>query len=178
MASETITEATSEKDARPRGRPRLFSDRWENWTRGEGFCGKTHRAAAERWYGCEAWGILRPDADDKEREARFGWLCNNDKPRWTLLAELGRIGDPATVEEVAEVLCEWRPTTKAGVAYIRRVRLGKPARGEVLDLTNELITAVNGFMARFPETTSMDVLDALEGVGDVVRRAEGEDRHE
>lgn len=181
MNSETATETVSE--TRKGGRPRVFSEGLEAFMRPAGMfdgCASRH-GVTNRWYQHRAFEVLfMPDGGslDPERQERFRWLLDPEKERagvpravrTTLLQELGRFADDGVMLEAADVLCETKPKTKAGVAWLRRVRLGTPPRGDALQLANELITALNGYRARYPETTREDMLAALAMVGEQVSR--------
>jgi len=116
----------------------------------------------------------------------FHWLKDNSACAWvveqtrggkfrrgTLLQELGQFPDKETALDAALRLCEHKPTVRAGVIYLRRLRLAYAGvepklTGDALDLTNLLIATINASMQRYPETTHRMLLSALINVQDVV----------
>jgi hypothetical protein len=81
--------------------------------------------------------------------------------RMSALAELGRLGDPDLIREVAHKLCESRPaTTKAGIARIRDIRRGA-REANPTELANSLVRCVNDYWKRFPKLTPEQIRTAF-----------------
>jgi hypothetical protein len=162
-------ETVSEIQKRKRGRPRRFSEiemklaRWQADARTE----RHHQNIA---YQTRAVAELTKDK-------RFAWLCDEpamtrgDAHSWkpTILMELGRVADPADMKAIAGHLCEQKPKTHDAVAMIRQYRLGKPKKGNALDLAIAIERTVNDYL-RFHRDTPLTVVhEALLFVADEVR---------
>ena len=119
-----FSDAAPEK--RKRGRPPAFRDALREY-----LCRSipkhSRRAQVNHCYRIKAiWRILHSG-----RRREFVWLIDMRKQRTLrlgmskpeLLSELGRIRTGALCLAVAGVLCKVRPKTKAGVAYVRALRL-------------------------------------------------------
>lgn len=169
MSEQTITEKFSEKPRR--GRPPLHPPGYlEDLRRLHLVEQNSIRGQQDQLYQYDAQGVLWPKGEEREaRLERFRWLYDHEaeaqkRPRHirtTLLAHLGRLRDPDLILQAADRLCEWRPTTAAGVAWLRRLRTGKPATGNAEDLADTLIAAFNAYMGRNPETTAETVGAAM-----------------
>jgi hypothetical protein len=57
------------------------------------------------------------------RRPDLRWLADEQRARWALLTELGRISEPGAFEEAVEWALENRPRLEEARAYIRRFRL-------------------------------------------------------
>jgi hypothetical protein len=55
---------------------------------------------------------------------RLRWLADEEGARWTVLAQLGRIGEPAAFEEAVEWALQNRPRPEEAGAYVRRLGSG------------------------------------------------------
>lgn len=170
MSEQTITENFSEKPRR--GRPPLHPPGYlEDLRRLHLVEQNSIRGQQDALYRYDAQAVLWPKGEDREaRLERFRWLYDHEaeaqqRPRpirTTLLAHLGRLRDPELILQAADLLCEWRPKTAAGVAWLRRLRTGRPATGNAVDLANTLIAAFNGYMGRNPETGAATAVHAVE----------------
>jgi hypothetical protein len=112
-----------------------------------------------------AYYWLIPTPDEMQANAR--------RLRFTVLAELGRVEDDGDLKEWAKLLCEEKPKAREAVARVRAWRLGRPAKGNALDLTFALTGFVKDWCDRHPEVTVRTVLLALENVADAFREEEG-----
>lgn len=170
VSEQTITENFSEKPRR--GRPPLHCRRFMDEVRAFNLAdAQSDRGINDHMYGVSAMQTLFPKGEEREaRLERFRWLYDAEaeaahRPRHirrTLLAHLGRLRDPDLILKAADHLCEWRPTTAVGVAWLRRLRTGKPATGDSVDLANALIVAFNTYMGANPETGAETVEVAMQ----------------
>lgn len=55
---------------------------------------------------------------------RLRWLADEGGARWAVLAQLGRIGEPAAFEEAVEWALQNRPRPEEAGAYVRRLGSG------------------------------------------------------
>jgi hypothetical protein len=55
------------------------------------------------------------------------WLADEEGARWDVLAQLGRIGHPATFEEAVAWALENRPSPEQAGAHVRRLRASTAA---------------------------------------------------
>jgi hypothetical protein len=109
--------------------------------------------------------------------AAYAWLLETTPAkRWkrgTLLSELGRLGDPQLIQQVAATLCKQKPKVTDAVIMVRgyrRALTGKqPAAPDCIALTNEIINTINSYMTRYPEITTKFVLTALQNATDKVQ---------
>lgn len=169
---DAISEESSEK--RGRGRPPLFSAMYESYMPMMGAKG-CRRSCANLFYRMRAFGrLFVSDGDlDEARIERFRWLFDNTSEqsgrKQSILAELGRIEDPDLLTEVADLLCERQPKARDAVALVRRIRLGRIPPGDTLQLANEIITTINAYLARYPDTSDAQVMDALVTAADQAR---------
>jgi hypothetical protein len=172
--SEKVSE--TDEDARP-GRPRLIGEQYASWLQAEGWWrkGETRRTVLNKYRMMKALEVLIEEDPDL---SEFAWLCDNETGRTqrTILYELGRIEDREALLEVARELCASQPRTQEGVQTIRRVRRvlkGEevaPA-GDALALANELIETLNGYLGRYPDTTTDEQLTSIRTVEAVIRNA-------
>ena len=86
--------------------------------------------------------------------------AEKDTAKSTILIELGKIKDIAVMTATALILCQLKPKSKQGALMVRNIRLGKN-QGDIISLANEVIHAINGYMARY-EMSSESVLEALQ----------------
>jgi hypothetical protein len=56
------------------------------------------------------------------RRPQLRWLADEDRARWAVLTELGRIGEPEAFEEAVEWVLENRPSPEQAKTYIRCFR--------------------------------------------------------
>ncbi len=56
------------------------------------------------------------------RRPALRWLANERGARWSVLIELGRLGEPGAFEEAVDWALESRPSTEEARAYVRRLR--------------------------------------------------------
>ena len=98
------------------------------------------------------------------------WLCDEEKMKagesqaWkpTILIELGKILDVEAMISIALQICQIKPKGKQGALMVRNIRLGKN-QGDIINLANEVIQTINGYMDRY-EMSSESVLEALQVV--------------
>ena len=170
-----ITENISEKPKR--GRPPVipdtfFSDKFVEFIYGPELVEyTTRRSKVSLAYRALAEETIACAVDAKRGEEAFGefaWLRNKK----TLLTELGRMLFDADMAgqmlATARELCEWKPTTKEGVAWVRSVRIGKPALWSIDDLVGALARAIDGFRAC--HRTSVELPDVIEALREVEQR--------
>jgi hypothetical protein len=152
---------------RKRGRPRVVSEEYErNLDRVGCFDGRdSRRARVDYTYMLTAMNAVGMGKDE-----RFRWLINlsndgrNFRPwRKALLAELGRCGalfneddGPRMIQRAAGEVCELKPSTRRGVAILRRYRrllLGKPSKAAdpVQQLADAITRAVDEYSAAHPD---------------------------
>jgi len=86
--------------------------------------------------------------------------AEKDTAKSTILMELGKIKDIDVMTATALILCQLKPKGKQGALMVRNIRLGKN-QGDIISLANEVIHAINGYMARY-EMSSESVLEALQ----------------
>jgi len=86
--------------------------------------------------------------------------AEKDTAKSTILIELGKIKDIDVMTATALILCQLKPKSKQGALMVRNIRLGKN-QGDIISLANEVIHAINGYMARY-EMSSESVLEALQ----------------
>ena len=114
---------------RPRGRPSVFEPETEELYRNMFPEMTTRRGRQNMIYYSQAALILKlPDA-----HTRFEWLIGpspeSPKHRRMVLAELGRLRDPAAIAAFAEHLCQVKHPPRLAAALIRqRVRKAGEAR--------------------------------------------------
>ena len=154
MSEPTISEAASEKPRR--GRPPVMSAHEDRVLMQTGLEDTTRRTRVNHCYAYDAQRVLTGDQRD------FTWLCSPNRYRLSLMSELGRLRDPAMILAAADRLCQWQPTTKAGVAWLRRLRTGKGPEGDAVGLANALIAAFNGYIRQHPGTDAGTVMDAID----------------
>jgi hypothetical protein len=157
-----------------RGRPKVLHDEVELGLMRDGQGRRSHLNF--HWF-LRAIGVLT-----KNDEPAFRWLFEEgtgESKKKTLIAELGRIleteglGERAMLE-VARQVCERRPTTREGVALMRRWRTGRTREGSTFDLEMAILKAIAGYVAGH-ETTDEQVLAALGAAAEAWRDAgEGE----
>ena len=58
------------------------------------------------------------------RRPALRWLADEEGARWTVLTELGRIGEPGAFEEAVEWVLKTRPQTEQAKLYICRFKSG------------------------------------------------------
>jgi len=138
-----MTGSNSEKTSKKRGRPAAFSDAESAVLTGCGIgleCG-TRRGKQNAWYRQRALCALN-------WEPQFEWLVSTPETiaaggarmRCTILAELGRLGEPEAIREMAAVICEAKPLTARAVNILRGVRMGReiaepPSGQRLIDLS-------------------------------------------
>lgn len=166
-----ITEAASEKN-RGRGRPPLVE--------GEGMrrlaqllpAVGSRRGQLNKWYELKVIRALQQAPGWRER---FAWLFTADGTVWraSLLAELGRFGLPLeALWDLADQLCQKAPPTKAGVAWLRRLRKARRSEASAVALAERLGGTLECYAAEYPELTKEQRLDALALLAEAVRKGE------
>jgi hypothetical protein len=125
---------------------------------------RTTRQLHERGYAMLA-------AADLAGDPAYVWLLE-PAPRVGLLAELGRLQleDAAAARSAALVLCQDRPSVKAGAAWLRRLRLGGDAIATVDGLAAALAAAADRYTARHGRLPYADEQRAVDQVGRALTR--------
>ncbi len=151
---ETDSEKTK---GRKRGRPRKF-DYTELDKLSQQFGAKTRRGQQNYEYAGQAFLTIMLARDEGHE-----WVTPLlDHMRPSVMSELGRVEDPTVFWQCARFLVENDVSAKKAIATIRRARLGEPP--DVLPrirLHNVLIKTINDHLARYPDTTNKDILEAL-----------------
>jgi hypothetical protein len=126
--------------------------------------GRTTRQLHERGYAMLAAAELAGDP-------ACAWLLE-PAHRVGLLAELGRLGleDAAAAKSAALVLCQDRPSVKAGAAWLRRLRLGGDATATVDGLAAALAAAADRYTARHGRLPYAGEQRAVDRVGRALAR--------
>lgn len=108
---------------------------------------------------------------------RHRWLVDweADVIRWSILTELGRLaleqGNEAAID-VADWICERKPSVKEGTAIVRRLRLcrlekvQRPSREKLID---RLAAAIALYRAEYPDLSYTEMLEVLHAVYRAVR---------
>jgi hypothetical protein len=151
----------SENSSKKRGRPPLLDDDRLALVK---YASNAHslRYKQDVYYRQRALGILLGDP-------RFSWLCDAGRMsaglanawRPTILSALGRIQDDESLRRAALAICEARPKARDGVRMVRQWRLNRSKPGDALQLSNEIIRAINSYLARYPSTTWLQVEQAM-----------------
>lgn len=123
----------------------------------------TDRSRMDRYYSIRAIRSVRDDPT-------LHWLLNENLAggtgwRWGLLAELGRVAVDHGEDHArawARILCESKPSVRAGAAEIRRWRTGRSGEGDAMALTTAVFRAVDAYIATHPDVTRQQVLAALD----------------
>ena len=58
------------------------------------------------------------------RRPELRWLADEEGARWTVLAQLGRIGEPEAFEEAVAWVLETRPSPEQARTHVWRLRAG------------------------------------------------------
>jgi hypothetical protein len=162
-----ISEAASEK--RKRGRPPVFDPAYRSEIGGLFNEVTTHRGMTDCLYRQRAFNLLSKDG-------RFAWVADGprsaagapDALKSSILVELGRIPNDEDLKAVALRICELKPKTKDAVSMIRRVRLGREAKGGYLKLCESLENALNAYLSGHPSTPADWPVKALRDVADCI----------
>lgn len=146
--SKSISEKFSENPIMPkrlRGRPRLF-------------VGQPTRNEQNSCYARMAQAILTDE--------RFSWILKSK----TLLGELGRIKNPATMVKIADAItCERRtwpnrkpwPTAQMLRRIVQQWRMRQDATGSHEELVKELEALIQDYRERHPKLKKSQVTKAL-----------------
>ena len=147
-------EAASKRLGRPRGpsdeSPLAFT---------EGF---SRRSRQNAHYTMIAWSAL-------EEEAEFEWVTGSTgetpfKTKPGILSELGRllcVGGVLAAQNAARHICETRPTTKRAIAIVREARLRRAPQGTAEGAEAAIIKAMNNYRDTHPNTTLVQLREAL-----------------
>jgi len=110
-------------------------------------------------------------ADWVAREPAFDYFLTPDSrpSSVTILTELGRIPDDETLRTVARQVAQERPSTQKAAALIRRLRAGEPGP-RPRRLEERLLAAIDEHLARYPTTSTTDILAALSTATETIRR--------
>ena len=99
-------------------------------------------------------------------DERFGWIHKSK----TLLTELGRINEPATMIKIADAICNERrtwpnkkswPTAQMLRRIVRQWRMGQNAAGSYEELIKELEALIQDYRERHPKLKKREVTRAL-----------------
>ena len=159
--------------AKPRGRPRAFSQEEEAIFRNLFPEITTRRGMQNRMYAVRAIGVLNASAGG-DPSGRFEWLVgpsrDHPKMRFTVLTELGRIDNPADIATFADVLCQKKYTSRMAIALIRqRVRKTANPQPTVDAATDYLAGAVDAWFEQYPDANRRVMLDALNEVYSIIQ---------
>ncbi len=152
--SMEFMEAASKK----RGRPPVWSPEEMGLVRGV-LPGMGDRQLQNRLCAVTALQILQSYQEGDVLDVSP--LLDDETTSTSVLAELGRIQDPATFFLATNWYLRERPKVKEAVAEIRRMRTGKSPPGTAAGLHRELIEKVNDYLVRHPDTTTDQVQHAL-----------------
>lgn len=183
-----MTEGISEKfSKKKRGRPRIMHDRMYQFLKSTS-PEDSERTIQSYYHFITALSWLQDE--DKNPLPGLEWLFQ-ERPvkgagvlKQTILSELGRFPDPASAYEAALSLCEWKPSTSVALPWLRRRRQSLKGKhtvavGKAKDLEEVLLTALNRFIARYPDTSKEVIEEALRLVwSDVVTYHETEESHD
>lgn len=105
----------------------------------------------------------------------YAWLMPAKDCNWkvSLLVELGRLGDEATIRERAAELCATRPKIRDALESLRMRRTGEQPRPPK-PLAEAIVRLVETHLDRNPATPSDEVRDALVRAGVLLDRRLGE----
>ena len=80
------------------------------------------------------------------RRPRLRWLADEGGARWSVLAQLGRIGELEAFDEAVEWVLERRPRPEEVMAYVRRLKDGavRPAGREGVNIRSIEERALSG----------------------------------
>lgn len=146
---------------------------------------KTKRGLYQKMYeyiAIRALGFLKEGQVVENHPLK--WLCdytNEGKKgaiKSSILAELGRFEDEQKMYKVALGICQSEPPAQVAVYQIREVRTGRKPSGSVLDLSDELISVINIFLAKYGNATHQTVVDALELVMALVMESKERDENQ
>lgn len=140
-------------DGPSRGRPRVTPPYWDDLMR-QAEKNTSRRTHIKRFHTTNALDALE---GVKGVEYVTGSGDKGEGMRIEILAELGRLNDPATIRAVAAQVCEHRMKVKDAVAMIRTWRNGGAAPGDTLALANEIVRVVHSYRLRHPATTDDQV---------------------
>jgi hypothetical protein len=105
------------------------------------------------------------------QDPAYAWLMPPKDRDWkvSLLVELGRFGDEATIRKLAAQLCATQPKVREALASLRRQRLGEQAPPPK-PLSEAIVRLVAAHLGRHPTTPSEEVRDALVRAAKVLDR--------
>jgi hypothetical protein len=124
----------------------------------------------------------------------LGWMVDWDAAdqnrkgaiKWGILTELGRLAEvavPEAVRQYAGIICEWKPDTKRGIAFLRRQRLEAISKRDDFKvwqaskrdddlLFNRLAGVMNQYRAEHPEITLAELFAVVDRLhADLAMRA-------
>jgi hypothetical protein len=67
------------------------------------------------------------------RRPELRWLADEEGARWTVLAQLGRIGEPEAFEEAVAWALETRPSPEQARTHVWRLRAGAAVAREATE---------------------------------------------
>jgi hypothetical protein len=173
-----ISEAASKK----RGRPRVTSDWFDSFCHNHFGNIKTARGRQNKRYLYLAIDVLdlHPGGAGLEK---LGWLIDwQAADAWQhgaikagILCELGRFAQVASAAltcEVAELVCDGKPSVKQGAAFVRRLRMKATSKRDDFEawkgskrndriLLVRLCRAVDQYRTENPEMTTEQVLTVI-----------------
>jgi hypothetical protein len=130
----------------------------------------TARTKQAKFYQMRAIQVLGVTLDSRTPKA-YRWIwpapepgTEDNRPRWTILAELGRIDDDKTLRSVAAQVCKAKMKTAEALRALRRMRTGKRKPGDTLELANVIVDVINDYTSRRPGLSPDDIRKALRTV--------------
>lgn len=139
-------EADSPNDTqRKRGRRPIFSAEFRNTIRLRYPSLRSERALLNRCYEERARQVIQRLG----QVSQLTWL----NLRSTILGELGRIVDEATLLGASDEICRRQPSSAEAVALIRRFRLGE-RNADPNVLADRIIATITRYGFRYPVTTA------------------------
>jgi hypothetical protein len=160
----------------PRGRPRLLPDlMFDVIRRSFGTRARTRRQQQEYVWAYAALAAIREDAPGFPPGSPYAWIVCTDPvvQKTSVLAELGRLGDPEAIRQLARRVCELRQPAKRAVGYVRYLRRGFGSRGDRAGLRRHLDRALEDYLNAHPDTDVEDVQAVLDALAEEHERRTG-----
>jgi hypothetical protein len=125
----------------------------------------SRRTNLNEFYMWEAFRALWSDnpAGAAAGKAAFAWLGDpdgEDEIKSTIVAELGRLGDPDAIRRNAHIICDQKMRTREAITRLRQLRV-QPQAGSISGLCDELVAHLDDYWLRHPEFTINQFLDAV-----------------
>jgi hypothetical protein len=165
-AIPAISEAASEKR---RGRPRTYDKNGMAALKTIWNDVQTDRHLQNKRWELKGQKVLWPDDHARFDVNEFTWIVDWNRFRatnkvnsgkWGIVSEIGRLADAQgddAARDAARAVCEFKLATKAAVAVLRRVRLGRAAPARRLSLLERLARVLNQYRAEHPDTSADDL---------------------